>query len=91
MTQGELAEKLGVARTTVTQWERGWSSPRMGMIKKLAGVFKVTTSEIVAENDGDDAEPSDAMFEHLKLNYTGMTNVQKLLLVKISDLIAESK
>ncbi len=61
------------------------------MIEKLAGVFKLTTSEIVAENDGDDVESSDAMFERLKLNYTGMTDVQKLLLAKISDLIAESK
>lgn len=33
LTQEELAEKLEVARSTITQWETGWSSPRMGMIQ----------------------------------------------------------
>ena len=42
LTQEELAEKLEVARSTITQWETGWSSPRMGMIQKLSGVFGVT-------------------------------------------------
>ena len=49
LTQNELADRLGVARSTVTQWENGWSSPRMGMVQKLAGVFGVSTSDIVAE------------------------------------------
>lgn len=50
MTQSDLAEKLGVARSTVTQWENGWSSPRMGMVQKLAGVFRVTSADIVADS-----------------------------------------
>lgn len=49
MTQEELADKLGVARSTVTQWENGWSNPRMGMVQKLAGVFNVTSADIVSE------------------------------------------
>lgn len=49
MTQEQLAEKLDVARSTVTQWERGWSNPRMGMVQKIAGVFGVSTSDIVSD------------------------------------------
>lgn len=49
MTQVELAEKLDVARSTITQWETGRSSPRMGMVQKLAGVFGVTSAEMLAE------------------------------------------
>ena len=49
MTQVELAEKLDVARSTITQWETGWSSPRMGMVQKLAGVFGGTSAEMLAE------------------------------------------
>lgn len=52
ITQEELADALGVARSTVTQWERGWSSPRMGMVQKLANYFKVSTADIVAEEWG---------------------------------------
>lgn len=49
MTQEGLAAKVGVARSTVTQWENGWSNPRMGMVQKLAGVFRVTSADIVSD------------------------------------------
>lgn len=91
MTQGELADRLGVARSTVTQWENGWSSPRMGMVQKLAGVFRVSTSEIVADTTCTSAEISDAMFEHLRINYANMSDAQKQLLVKISDILCEQQ
>lgn len=52
LTQEQLAEKLGVTRPTVTQWESGWSAPRMGMVQKLAEVFNITPSQIVADNGG---------------------------------------
>ncbi len=63
MTQVELAKKIDVARSTITQWETGWSSPRMGMVQKLAGVFGVTSAEMLAEpTDLSDSAmlPSDA-------------------------------
>lgn len=54
MTQEQLADKLGVTRATVTQWETGWSQPRMGKVEKLAGFFSVPLSAIV-----DDASKTD--------------------------------
>ena len=46
-TQEQLAKKINVSRATVTQWETGWSQPRMGAIQRLAGVFGVSISKIV--------------------------------------------
>ena len=57
LTQEGLAEILEVARSTITQWETGWSSPRMGMIKKLSGVFGVTPAELLLE-EGEPGIPS---------------------------------
>lgn len=48
-TQEQLAEKVGVTRATVTQWETGWSQPRMGKVEKLAAAFGVSVSTIVDE------------------------------------------
>lgn len=48
-TQEQLADMIGVTRSTVTQWETGWSQPRMGAVERLADAFNVTAADIVAE------------------------------------------
>lgn len=57
MTQEQLAERLDVARSTITQWETGWTQPRMGAVARLAEVFGMSVSEMVADDptrrDGD--------------------------------------
>jgi len=87
LTQGDLADKLGVARSTVTQWENGWSSPRMGMVQKLAGVFRVTTSDIVADNETP--TDSDPDFDRLARNYRALGPEGRAALVATSDALAE--
>ena len=73
MTQEQLAEKLNVARSTVTQWERGWSNPRMGMIQRIARVFGVSVSEIVSDNQNipDGAISQSAPTKHAYLPLLG--------------------
>ena len=52
LTQAKLAEMVGVTRATVTQWETGWSQPRMGAVEKLAEVFGVSMSALVEDRGG---------------------------------------
>ncbi len=40
----ELADKLGVSRPCVAQWEVGRTSPTEAHIRELAGVFGVSVS-----------------------------------------------
>lgn len=54
MTQEELAEKVGVGRTTVTQWESGFSTPRMQRLDKLADVFHVSVSQLLGSASSDE-------------------------------------
>lgn len=51
MTQAKLADLVGVTRATVTQWETGWSQPRMGALEKIADVFGVSMSMLVADGN----------------------------------------
>lgn len=57
LTQDELGNMVGVSRSTITQWERGWTTPRMGNIQILAGIFGVTTADIIA----DEPSPANAI------------------------------
>lgn len=58
MSQEELANAIGVSRAAVTQWETGWSQPRMGMIEKLADYFGVSKAEII---DSESSKPEGAI------------------------------
>lgn len=51
VTQEELAAIAGVTRGAVSQWEGGFSEPRMGAIQKMADHFRISKSNII-EDDG---------------------------------------
>ena len=51
LTQEEFAKIAGVSRGAVSQWEGGFTEPRMGSIQKLADHFHIKKSEII-EDDG---------------------------------------
>lgn len=53
ITQEQLAEIAGVSRGAVSQWEGGFSEPRMGAIQKIADHFNISKSNII-EDDGMD-------------------------------------
>jgi len=50
ISQGELAEKLGVSRQSVSKWETGQSVPELEKIIRLADLFRITVDELVRED-----------------------------------------
>ena len=49
MSQDELAEKLHVARQTVSKWEQGVNEPDIYTLKQYAAIFNVTIDELVGD------------------------------------------
>ncbi len=47
LTQDQLAEKLGVTAQAVSKWENDQSCPDISMLPKLAGIFSITTDELL--------------------------------------------
>ena len=47
LTQAELAEKLHFTFQSVSNWERGVSSPDLETLTRLAGFFGVSTDELL--------------------------------------------
>ena len=51
-TQNDLAEKLGLDRTTITKWEKeGGSEPDTATINELANVFDVNTDYLLGRTN----------------------------------------
>lgn len=49
LSQEELADKLNVARQTVSKWELGETTPEMNKLVELSDLFDVSIDEIVKE------------------------------------------
>lgn len=43
LTQEQLAERLGVAESTIRRWEMGATMPPSEMLAAMAGIFGCTT------------------------------------------------
>ena len=57
LTQEQLGKMVDVSRSTITQLERGWTTPRMGNVQLLAGALGVSTADIIA----DELPPSNSI------------------------------
>ena len=50
LSQEDLADKIGVARQTISKWELGETSPDIKQAKELSKIFNVSLDELV-DND----------------------------------------
>ena len=50
LSQEELAEKVGVARQTISKWELGETAPDLKQAKKISKIFNISLDELV-DND----------------------------------------
>ena len=53
LSQEQLAEKMGVARQTISKWELGETSPDINQAKKLSKIFNVTVDSLINNNVND--------------------------------------
>ena len=53
LSQEKLAEKLDVARQTISKWELGETTPDLKQSKELSKLFKVSLDELVNNNTRD--------------------------------------
>ena len=58
LSQQQLADQLGVARSTVAMWENGASDPDRATILRLAALFNVSTDYLLG-NESARQPPTD--------------------------------
>ncbi|MCI1858287.1 MAG: helix-turn-helix transcriptional regulator [Sporolactobacillus sp.] len=51
LTQDQLAERLNVKKTTISNYETGYSTPSNEMLKKLASTLNVSTDYLLERTD----------------------------------------
>lgn len=61
MRQADLAERIGLGRTSMTNLERGNQNPPLSVLPLLARGLGVSTGELLAEVDATMGDPGDAI------------------------------
>lgn len=55
LTQAELADKLGLTYSSVSQWESGRATPRTPILRQLAELFDTTVADLMGEDASETA------------------------------------
>ena len=82
LSQEKLAEKIGVTRQTISNWELNESSPDLKQAKVLSETFSVSLDELV-END-----IKDILLDKTNKSNTNMTKLNKIMLSMLISSIA---
>lgn len=74
LSQEQVAEKLGVARQTISKWELGETTPEMDKLIIISELYNITLDELMKEEN-----------EGKVVNDPNSTNAQKLagMIIKI--------
>lgn len=86
MSQEVLAEKLGVARQTVSNWETGETSPNPEQLKLISQIFNVSIDELL-DNHGfekSDTNSNAGDLNKIGFEYKSKTMVKGLPLIHIN-------
>ena len=62
-TQTDLAERCGVSRNSIVNWETGKSSPKIGDIQTLAKIFNISPNDLINDDNIPTAKTQTAIHE----------------------------
>lgn len=84
MTQGQLAEKMGVSINAVSKWERGLSFPDVSLYKKLCDELNISVEELInGEKDNSDKAKEKAILSVVKLKDKEKRKLKKVITISI--------
>ncbi|WP_160198120.1 helix-turn-helix domain-containing protein [Senegalia massiliensis] len=97
LTQGELAQKIEVSRTTIASYEQGWGRPSQKSMVKLAEFFDVSIEYLKGATIPDETkeivESKNKYFDisnHLNILISIMEDEERIIKIKEEEL-AENK
>lgn len=84
LSQEQLAEKMGVARQTISKWELGETSPDIEQAKELSKIFQISLDELT---NNEIKNPIITKVNKIDVTSTKIINILKIILIVVSLII----
>ena len=88
MSIAEVANKVGVSRQSVNQWERGESAPTKKYLKVICELYGVTQSQLYSEDISKTVKTEELAVIN---NYAEVNELLRYKIMKLEEELAEYK
>lgn len=85
LTQGELAEKLGVTDKSISNWENGRNMPDLALFKPLCEILNITINDLISGERVNEEKYQDKLEENIinTIDYSNKKVLEKNNLIGI--------
>lgn len=92
-TQQDIADKLGIHRSTYTYYENGKTEPNLDIVKKLTEIYNIPADDIIMNNKSRSEIVADTKLTlaPARKSKAPLTNVENELIEKFRDLNTEER
>ena len=66
MTQAELAQRLGVSKSSISMYERGNREPELDLLERMADLFDVSVNAMLGRSEPELVNSDPALTEYLE-------------------------
>ena len=66
MTQAELAQRLGVSKSSISMYERGNREPELDLLERMADLFGVSVNAMLGRSEPELVNSDPALTEYLE-------------------------
>ncbi len=86
LSQEELAEKVGVARQTISKWELGETNPDLKQAKELSRIFNVSLDELACDKNKEESSVAEQFNKSEKIEKYKGKKIITVIGLGIADL-----
>lgn len=85
LTQQQMADILGISKSTYCQYESGTRHPKIEMIKQIASYLQISTDELLGNNENGFTDEEIELIHSYRLHHEMQSAIKRLLDMKGED------
>lgn len=94
-TQSDLARALGISRSSIGMYEKGYRSPDLEIIREIADLLQADLNYLIGRADTQEDQPTLSIYEDMEQliarNGKSLSSAEKMKLIKLLSELDEEE